>query len=226
MNQLAEPRCPHTPTRIVSCKRTREAASSRAAAVGEAISSTERTSSHLAACRVRVRAEITARRPCRGLAPCRHCLISPHSPHNRFVCPPYGPVLWLSLRPPWHRGAWTSCLTLPTLSSPWDSAVLKTSHGRGHKDSRLSLFAGDIQVTHPILASWMVVQRLRTLDRPPQGLSASLSCSQQDLLTWPLSNQYQEWPCCCWAQEAMSLISWSLSPCFLELFISRYLSKN
>lgn len=87
MNPIAEPRCPHTPTRIVSCKRTREAASSRAAAVGEAISSTERTSSHLAACRVRVRAEITAPRPCRGLALCRHCLISPHSPHNTFVCP-------------------------------------------------------------------------------------------------------------------------------------------
>lgn len=86
----AEPRCPHTPTPFFSRKRTREAASSRAAAVGEAISSTERTSSHLPACRVRVRAEITARQPCRGLAPCRDRLISPHSPHNTFACPPLG----------------------------------------------------------------------------------------------------------------------------------------
>lgn len=62
LNQTAEPRCPHTPTPLVSCQRSREAASSRAAAVGEAISGTERPSSHLAACRVRVQAEITARR--------------------------------------------------------------------------------------------------------------------------------------------------------------------
>lgn len=127
-----------------------------------------------------MRAEITARRPCRVLAPCRHRLISPHSPHDTFVCPPWGPVLWLSLRPPWHRRAWAGC---PTLSSPWDSAVLpRASHGRGRKDSRLSHLAGDTQVTHPVLASCITAQRPRALGRPLQGLSASLSGSQQDLL--------------------------------------------
>lgn len=108
-----------------------------------------------------------------------------------------------------------------------EHCVLKASHGRGHKDSRLSHFAGDTQVTHPVLASWMMVQRLRALGRTPRGLSVSLSGSHSKIFSvWPLSNQYQEWPCCCCAQEAMSLISWSLSPCFLELSISRYLSKN
>lgn len=92
-------------------------------------------------------------------------------------------MLWLSLRSPWHRGAWAGCPTLPTPSSPWDSAVLlKASHGKGRKDSRLSRLVGDTQVTHPILAGWMTAQRPRALGRRPRGLSASLPDSQQDLL--------------------------------------------
>lgn len=223
LRQTAEPRCPHTPTPFVSCQRPRGAASSRAAAVGGAISSAERTSSHLPACRVRVRAQITARRPCRGLAPCRHRLISPHSPHDTFVCLPWGPVLWRSLGPRWHRGAWAGC---PTLSSPWDTAVLlRASHGRGRKDSRLSHFAGDTQVSHAILASRITAQRPRA--GLPWGSLPPCPALSEIFSIWLPSSQYQEWPCyCCARQEAMALISWSLSPCFLGLSISRYLSKN
>lgn len=69
--------------------------------------------------------------------------------------------------------------------------------------------------------------RPRVLCRSPRVSLTTLSSSQRDFSAWPPSSRYQEWPCyCCICQEAMALISWSLSPCFLGLSIPRYLSKN
>lgn len=57
---------PADPTPLASCNSCHEAAFPRAGAVGEAISSPGCTSSHLAAHRVRVQAEITARQTLQG----------------------------------------------------------------------------------------------------------------------------------------------------------------
>lgn len=70
------------PVPPASCNGVGEAVSPHASAVGGAISSPERSSSHLAARRVRVRAEITSG----GLAACLPGFISPRSPHGTFAC--------------------------------------------------------------------------------------------------------------------------------------------
>lgn len=174
-------------------------------------------SCHQAERRVRVRAEIST--PGAG-----SLLASPHrtpQPHKMFACPPgdqhHGKA---SIRPttegvslPCHSARSRSPSTVP---SPRELPAAASRLRHPHLQ-RAPALCHQVGTWHRDAGLWVATQELWALVCIPL----------QEHSAWPPSKQYQEWPSfCCACQGAVVLISPSLSPCFLGLSISRYLSKN
>ena len=167
--------------------------------------------------RVCVRAEITS--PGAG-----SLLASPHrtpQPRRTFACPPGDR----------HRGKASGRPTAGGVSLPCHSArptepqhsVIPTRASRSSEQAATSPFAGCPALCHQA-GTW---RRDAGLWVATQGLWAMLCIPVRQRSAWPPSRQYQEWPgFCCACQGAVALISPSLSPCFLGLSSTRYLSKN
>lgn len=166
--------------------------------------------------------------PAGGLASCLHRLISPHSPCGTFVCPAWGLAPRPSLQLVCYRGhglAGQPCLPHGAPGTVLSAQGLPTAEDvRGPGCPTSQETAGcpapcqRVGTWHGDPGHWAGL---------PGGSLLPCPAHSETFSAWPLSSQYQEWPCyCCVCQEAMALISWSLSPCFLGLSIPRYLSKN